>query len=196
MASSAAANALNSISAVNTSETDTVGWVESGAVGADVDADSAVGLVLLSAAGGEEVALAVNVSVVGLTGLAETNVVNGQTVVGSLVTNALNSDFVGLADDVGVVDEASAGVIDEIAAHTLLAVAGHQIVPLTVELRVDALSEAESLPLCATGQRRNDAFALTVDDGGIGVFAAETVTSEIVPSQTEGRNVDAENSVS
>ena len=67
MASGAAANALNSISAVNTSETDTVGWVESGAVGADVDADSAVGLVLLSATGGEEVALAVNVTVVGLT---------------------------------------------------------------------------------------------------------------------------------
>ena len=91
------------------------------------------------------------------------------------MANALDSDLVGLADNSFVVEDASAGVVDEVTGHALLAVAGHQIVPLTVELRVDALSEAEPLPLSATGQRRNDTFALTVDDSSISIFAAETV---------------------
>ena len=134
---------------------------------------------------GEVEALTVNVSVAALTSLAKTNVVNHQTIVGSLMTNALNTDLIGLADYSGTVELASTSVVNEVSSHALITVFGDQVVSLAVELRINAFTETQSLSFCTTSQRTNNAFALSIDNSSITIFAGEAISSEVIIGCTE-----------
>ena len=70
-----------------------------------------------------------------------------------------------------------------------------EVVELTVQECVFAGSVSESLSFHASSERVDYVSAFSIDDGGIGVFATETVSGDVVVSVTEGRDLDAEESI-
>ena len=70
-----------------------------------------------------------------------------------------------------------------------------EVVELTVQECVFAGSISESLSLHASSERVDYMSAFSIDDGGIGVFAAEAISSDVVVSVAKGRDLDAEESV-
>ena len=159
---SGAAESVHSIISIRAGQANSIGRVEGGAAGSDINTNLSRVHILVGRATRYDDAVAVDVGVVGVALGAETLGVDLGAVRRILNAVSGKAQFVGLADSSG--ESAAASVVEEPARGALFAVLGDEVVEVAVGNNVGAWSIAKFLSLFAASERVDELQALSTVD--------------------------------